>query len=215
MATLNGIAENIAYSFGEQFNETFKQSIKDSVVNYRALLIRQDLERNPMSYTDYLQSFCVALEQVSKSECSALDLPQRVLKSIQKVPKPVRLKNNGRANFKYVGSVERSATFVFATGHEIQYMQYLPFQDDIIYYTYRNEYLYILNNLKLCTILVEEIVADPREVDDCDYPDVFPDDIEFPIPEDMLSQIKQLIKKDYPQYLKDGEAVNIEKDDRP
>ena len=44
MATLNSIAENIAFSLGQQFNDTLMESIKDSIIDYRALLIRQDLD---------------------------------------------------------------------------------------------------------------------------------------------------------------------------
>jgi len=215
MATLNSISENIAFALGEQFNETLKQSIKDSIINYRALLIRQDLERNPLSYTDYLQSFCIELETVNKSECPQLSIKEEYLKSKQKIPKPLRIKNNGRSNFKFVGSVDRSISLTFETGHGMGYMPYLEFQNSTIYYTIINEYLYVLNNLKLCKLLIEEIIADPRNIDDCDSPSIFPDDIEFPIPEDMLVKLKQLIKKEYPQYIKDGQEVEINKDDRP
>jgi len=215
MPTLNSISENIAFTLGEQFNVTLKESIKDSIIDYRAMFIRQDLERNTMSYTDYLQSFCIELEKVNKSECSLVNVNEEVLKSKQKVPKPLRLKNNGRSNFKYVGSVTRSDILTFATAQELQYMEHLSFQDNVIYYTIINGYLYVLNNLKLCKLLIEAIIADPRQIENCDTPDIFPDDIEFPIPEDMLVSIKQTIIKSYPQYIKDGQTVNIAKDDRP
>jgi len=215
MATLNGIAENIAYALGEQFNDTLRQSIKDSIVDYRAMLIRQDLDNNPLSYTDYLQSFCIELETVNKSECDGLQVKESILKSKQKIPKPLRIKNNGRINFKFVGSVDRSISLTFATGYELQYLEYLAFQDNVIYYTIINGYLYVLNNLKLCKLLIEEVVADPRNIDDCDFPTVFPDDIDFPIPEDMLVKIKELIKRQYSTPVTDGEEVEIAKDDRP
>lgn len=214
MATLNSIAENIAFTLGEQFNDTLKQSIKDSIINYRAMFIRQDLDNNPLSYTDYLQSFCIEMSIVNKSECPEISVKGKVLKSKQVLPKPLRIKNNGRVNLKYVGSVDRSISFTFATAFEMNFMQHLPLQDDVIYYTVINQYLYILNNLKICKVLVEEVIADPRTIDDCDFPTTFPDDIDFPIPEDMLVKIKQLIKREYPQYIKDGEETEINKDDR-
>ena len=214
MATLNGISENIAYSLGQQFNTTLKQSIKDSVVEYRALLIRQDLENNPLSYTDYLQSFCVELEAVNRSECPELPTADTVLRSKTSVPKPLRLKNNGRVNFKFVGSVDRGRALTFATGQELQYIKDLPFQCGVVYYTILKDKLVILNNVKLKKVLIEEVVADPRNIEDCDFPDRFPDDIEFPIPEDFLPKIKQFIRKDYPQYIADGAEINIDKDGR-
>lgn len=214
MATLNSIAENIAFSLGEQFNDTLMESIKDSIIDYRALLIRQDLENNPLSYTDYLQSFCIELEEVDKSECPLIKTNKNVLRSKQAIPKPLRLKYNGRINFKFVGSVDRSISLTFATAHELQYVIDLPFQQNVIYYTMTNGKLIVLNNLKLCKLLIEEVIADPRKIDDCDYPETFKDDIEFPIPEDFLPKIKQFIRKDYPQYITDGAEINIEPDGR-
>ena len=51
MTTLNIIAEDITFSLGEQFNETLQESIKNSIVEQRALFIRQDIERNGISVT--------------------------------------------------------------------------------------------------------------------------------------------------------------------
>lgn len=212
MATLNSIAENIAFSLGQQFNDTLMESIKDSVIDYRAMLIRQDLENNPLSYTDYLQSFCMELEQVSKVDCFHTNYGGNVLRTKEEVPKPLRLKYNGRVNFKFVGSVDRSTAFTFETGQALKYVVDLPFQDEVIYYTIVNRKLIILNNLKLCKVLIEEVIADPRNINDCEQPDVFADDIEFPIPDDFLPKIKQFIKRDYPQYIADGAEVKINDD---
>ena len=214
MATLNSIAENIAFSLGQQFNETLKQSIKDSVIDYRALLIRQDLDNNPLSYTDYLQSFCIELEEVDKSECPGLALNCSVLRSKEIIPKPLRIKYNGRINFKYVGSIDRSKTLTFATGQELKYVLGLPFQESVIYYTMVNGKLIVLNNLNLCKLLIEEVIADPRLIQDCDHPDTFPDDIEFPIPEDFLVKVKQFIKQEYNQQITDGAEITIEPNGR-
>ena len=83
------------------------------------------------------------------------------------------------------------------------------------YYTVINNYLYVLNNLKLCKLLIETIAADPRDINDCDFPNTFADDIDFPVPEDMLAKIKELIKREYPTMINDGKEVEITKDDRP
>lgn len=213
MTTLNAIAENVAFIRREQFNNTLIESIKDSVVDYRAMLIRQDLQRNALSYTDYLQTVCVEFERVNKSECPELPVCDYVLKSKETVPRPVRLGNNGRINFKFVGSVDRRKSFTFATGNELRYLSSLPFQRNVIYYTYLNNRLYILNNLKVKRALIELVVADPREINDCTMPNVFPDDMPFPVPQDMLVKIKDLVRKEYPQVIADGSEINIEKDD--
>jgi hypothetical protein len=121
---------------------------------------------------------------------------------------------NGRVNFKFVGAVNRIVAFTFATPHEIKFMASLPFQKNVIYYTYLNNRIYILNNLKVKRALLEYIVADPRQVKDCEQPNVFPDDVEFPLPVDLLTTIKEMVKRQYSQPLKDGQEVNLERDDK-
>lgn len=214
MASLNSIAENIAYSLGQQFNNTLKESIKDSIVDHRAMLIRQDLENNPLSYTDYLTSFCMKLEEVNRSQCPDLPSNCTLLQTKEVLPKPLRIKNNGRVNLKFVGTADRKYTFTFETLQALQYMEYLPFQSNVVYYTIINNRVLILNRDVLCKVLIEEVVADPRKISDCDYPDRFPDDIEIDIPTDMLVTIKRLVRQGYPEYLTDGKEVNIEKDAR-
>lgn len=213
MASLNSIAEDIAFQLGDQFNNTLKESIKNKVIEYRALFIRQDLERNALSYSDYLDSFCVELEEVDASQCPEAITGNFVLKSKQKIPKPIRQKTNGRVNYKFVGSIDRRKTLTFATMQELEFLTHLAFQDSVIYYAIYDNYLYVLNNLKFCKLLIEGVIADPRDIDDCEFPDVFPDDLELTLPLDMVSAIKKSIERDY-RIITDGEEVNIAKDDK-
>lgn len=213
MASLNSIAEDIAFTLGEQFNETLQESIKNAIVEQRALYIRQDVERNGISLTDYMQSYVVELEKVDKSECPELSVGEYVLKTKQPIAKPLRLKNNGATNFKAVTTVTRNKILTYANINSLRYIRHLPLQDDVIYYSYNNNHLYVLNTLKPCKLLIESIVADPREIQDCNNPDLFPDDVDFPIGIDMLSSIKDFIRKTYaPQLIKD-EEIKTKKDD--
>ena len=208
MASLNNIAENIAFNQGEQFNDTLKQSIKDSIVEHRAMLLRQDLDNNPLSFMDYLQSFVVELKEVARAGGGF------ELRSIQPVPLPLRIKNNGRSNFKFVGSIDRSVSFTFEHVQAYKYMCHLPLQSDTIYYTYINGHLIVQGTLRPCKILVEGVLADPRLVKDCNFPHTFPDDLEFPIPVDMIVKLKTFIKREYLSNPTDGKEIQIEQDDR-
>lgn len=206
MASLNSIAENIAFSMGEQFNSTLKESIKNSIVEYRALFIKQDLQRNALSYTDYLQD--INIEFVVK------DYQGRPLTvSIQKVPVPLRQTTNGRINYNFVGSKDRRTIYTFATLQEFEYLRHLPLQKNIYYYTVINNEVWLLNNLKPCKLVVEQVVADPRDIDDCDS-ELLPDDLPFSIPLDMLTDIKKAIRRDFQLPAKDGQEITIDKDDR-
>lgn len=213
MVTLNGLAEVIAFKLREQYNDTLKESIKTDFIDYRSLFIRRDLERNPMSYLDFLQTVCVEMEEADSSYCVGLPSGCTVLKSKQVLAKPIRLKSNGRSNFTFVGTVDKGISFSFTTQHEMQYNCSLPLQSNTIYYGYMNGYLIIYNNPLICKVLLEYIPVDPRDIDDCDFPDVFPDDREFNLPSDMVAEIKNLIIREYQPPIENGEQVNIEKHD--
>lgn len=212
MVTLNQLAENIAFKLDEQFNDTLKQSIKIDILHWRSVFIRRDLERNPLSYNHYLQTICLELEEAPASDCPNVSLGCPVLKSKQKIARPMRLKNNGRTNFHFVGDALRIKAYQFSTRHELPYKTALALQDDAVYYGFRGSYLLIYNLHQACKVLLEYIVEDPREIEDCDTPDIFPDDREFPLSTDMAAEISDLIYNRHKPPIDDGEEINKEND---
>lgn len=225
---LNEIAENIAYKLGDQFNHTLRESIKHTLIYYRSKYLRDDLDRNFLSYTDYLQTVTLELEKVNilnefnASLCKSsgictpyIDIKKyKILKTKIPVPKTIRFKSFGRVNYKYVGNVLHSKPFYFTTFEELKYRKSLPYQNNNIYYTIKNEHLFILNNLEICDVLIEGAFANPIDAfKSCKY-GKFKDDNIFPIPEDMLVSISNnIVNKEY-KLIKDGEVINIQKDDR-
>lgn len=212
MTTLNNIAEDIAFSLGEQFNETLKESIKNDIIEQRAFLIEQDVERNGVNSFDYVQSYCIELERVNQSECPELSIGKYVLKSKQRIANPLKLKNNGASNFKSITSVNRSTILSYANLNSLKYHKMLPLQNNVTYYSFNNGYLYVLNNLKPCKLIVEGIVSDPREIKDCNFPDKFPDDVPFPIGKSMITRLKDFIRKTYSPSLIKDEEIKVNKD---
>lgn len=210
MNTLNSIAEGIAFKLGEQFNDTLKEDIKNDFINYRSTFIRRDLERNQMSYLEFLQPICVEMELADGSYCEGLHSGCIVLKSKKPIAKPVRLKTNGRTSFHFVGTVTKSKSFVFTTQQEMCYNSFLPLQNNTIYYGYMNGHLVVYNNPHECKVLMEYIVADPRDINDCNFPDTFSDDLEILLPQDMITDITRIIHDSYRNPIKNGEQVNID-----
>jgi hypothetical protein len=216
MITLRSLSENIAYKLGDQFNYTLRQSIIIDIIHWRAVLIRRDLERNPLSYNGFINSICVQLEEADKSYCSGLPSKCTVMKSKEKIARPLRLKSNGRTNFFFVGDVHKSTSYVFANQNEIVYNCHLEFQDEVIYYGFKNDYLVVYNNPLQCKVLLEYIVDDPRDIESCDYPDILAEDLEFNLSSDLASEISSIIYRERrPTVIKDGEEVQIENDSRP
>lgn len=242
MTTLNLIAENIAFKLGKQFDQTLLESIKDTVLNYRAKFIRDDLERNSLSEIHFSQVLTINFEEVNLMTEFHADLScisaicddvltqtkYKILKSTTKLPLPIRGKASGKSPFYYVGTIDGMKQFVYTTLNKYVYYKTLPYNHKTIYYTIINEYVYILNNLDACSVtnniidglgicnaMIKSVFEDPREAYSlCSDKSLFIDDRSFPISKDMLMQISNnILKGEYPLVPKDGQQVNIEPDD--
>ena len=99
MATLNEISATICDALGKPFDGMLKQRVKFSIKYYRAMLIRRDAERNPMSKHN-VQRMNVKLKKVDKADTCVVDIDCDVLRTEHKIPKPVRM--NSDSPFKYV-----------------------------------------------------------------------------------------------------------------
>lgn len=210
MTTLNEISEIIAHALGKQFDYVLRESIKYSVLWHREELLRRDLDRNGLSPFDYLQTFCFTLEDVDSGECN-LKSGNIIRKSINKIPRPVRMKSNGRSNFMFVGTGDKSKTFTFASLHELPYLTSLAFNSNTIYYTYKDEHIYILNNNRLCEGLTESVFSDPRGYGGTCGDKKFTDDSPLPISSDLLKTIRDgIINGDFPILNQDNKEINIE-----
>ncbi len=238
MASLNQIAENIAYKLGDQYNSTLQESIKETVLNYRAKFIRDDLDRNFLSDIHFSQAGTVQFDLVNLlTEFGAdysvitaicpdvLDQDKyQVLKSKTEVPVPVRVKSSGNSLYNFIGSTDGRKRFILTNLDKFYYYIHLPYNLHTIYYVVLNKHIYIINNLNECDInkslnvanvLIKGIFEDPSDFyNACKDNISFADDDSFPIGRDMLMQIENnILKGEYPLKPKDGEQVNIKPDD--
>lgn len=228
---LNAIAEDIAFKLGDQFNMTLRESIKQTLIYYRAKYIRDDFSRNNELATDYFQTLILSLEPVNKLEDLKIDLSctitdgicqtsiynqkYTILKSKTKLPKTVRLKGFNKSPYKYIGSIDRMLRFVFSEPVDLELKKHLPYRKgDTVYFFIADNYLYLLNNLNICNVLIEAVFTDPREVFKLCNNESFIDDNEFPIAEDLLvSIVDSIVNKTYPLVNLEEKVVNIQKDD--
>ena len=238
MTTLNKEAENIAYKLGDQFNQTLRESIKNTLINWRAKFLRDDIDRNYLSDIHFAQTITVQFEQVNlltefgaDFSCISAICPNvaeqdeyKILKSKKRIPLPIRTKTAHIAPYSFIGSVEGTKGFVFTTLDRFPYLVGMKYQNNTIYYTVINGYLYIINNLnlcdinatlKLCNVMIRGVFEDPREAYKvCSVTDGFTDDAIFPIGVDMLMQLHAgIISGEYRLEPKDGKQVNIKPDD--
>lgn len=205
--TLNEIIYSISHTLNKHDDHFFLEKIKEDVINYRALYLRRDLSRNLMS-TEFQQKLaCIELECVDISECCNLESGVSVLRSVRKIPKPLRAKST---MFHYVGSTDMGMSkntistmpYEETSSDMYQFTMHNQFTAKTTKYAYANEYLYIFNppslNLKYITVI--GTFADPREAAkfiNCDGDPCYTDDDEFPCPEDMLAMIQKDILNIY------------------
>jgi hypothetical protein len=240
MDSLNRIAENIAYQIGDQFNGTLKESIKDTLLVYRSKFLRDSSGRNFDDLPLFGQNLSIPMIRVDlykelgngaakkaleflNSNSPVID-KYEVLRSKEQVPKPIRHDMTHRELFNFVGSFEGSDMFYFTTLATFRYDYILPNRRNVIFYVYVNNHIYIINSLKDCDItnsldikelFINSIFDNPRlAYKACDDPTTAIDDRPFPISNDLLASIFNMVKKNefIPGYTKDGQVVNLKPD---
>lgn len=184
--TLNQGADRIAYALGEPTNYVLKENIKFSLIYYRALFIRRDIAANGQS-DEFLQSFNSPLIKVDKGDNCYYELGCDVLRTENKIPKPIRLKTD--VPFKFVGT-PTGKPFAYSEFEEVQYRCANKFTANEPVFAYINEYIYVYNASKLKFLRIQEILADPRKINLCATAETcYSDDDEFPMPEDFMADI--------------------------
>lgn len=230
MATLNELAEDIAFKLGDQYNHTLKESIKHTLVFYRSKFLRDDIDRNGTNVNSYYQTVVIDFEEVNifddleaNVKCLATmckdakdDDKYKVLKSTKQIPQFLRLKNNNLPPFRFLGSLTRLVRFKPATPETFEYIKDLTHRGHKIYYYFSNNFLYLFNTSEICQALIEGIFDDPREAFDLCKDGKFKDDNLFPISNDLLFYIVNgIIQGSYPLIIKEnGEQINLQENNR-
>lgn len=186
MATLNQIAERVAYQLGDPTNIMLRENVKFSFLTWRSTLIRRDIAANGMS-DGFLQRFTIPLIKVDKADNCNFNLDcVQILRSATTIPKPVRLKTD--SIFKFVGTVD-GKPMSQVEYEEVPYTCYNQYTSKALRFCYINDYLYIFNNTKLKFLMLQYIVEDPRQINNsCTTDSCYSDDKEFPAPLDLVNQ---------------------------
>jgi hypothetical protein len=192
MASLNEIAYSIADKLGKPLDFLFIQDIKFSIINYRALFIRQDYTKTGYYNPLFIQDLgCLETETTDSAECCTFESGCNVVRTVQELPDPIRLK--GIEDFVFVGGIDKRTRFGMILPEEEVYVEYSKYTKKLPRYSYLNKRIYLVNVPK-GVINVRGIFADPRQVarfSRCgeDSP-CYTDDSAFPCPEDMIVGIR-------------------------
>lgn len=188
MASLNEIAYSYAESVGKSDDIALVRRIKFSIKYYRALFIRQDFEKNPLS-RDLLQRYVDTLIKVDEADSDCVIVGCEILRTKNKIPKPVRLKGS---LFYRIGAVPlNEPAWKEVDLGELKYQRYNKFTSKAVFWYYINDYIYVITDKKFKYISITGVGLDPQKwYDKClSSANCVSDDDEFPIPSDYLARI--------------------------
>jgi len=194
--TLNEIAYNLLNLVrggkSHQEESISLDQIKFNIKHYRAMFIRRDFAKNGFTSRHIEQDLgCLELKKVDPTRCCKLPSSCSVYRTINPIPKTVR--HNFKESITHVGDITGTGTIPIVHSNVVKFLPYDKYTNKNYKAYMIEDYLYIYNAEGLRYINVRGVFEDPQEVEkfkDCDGTDCYSDDnIEFPIPMDMLQLI--------------------------
>jgi hypothetical protein len=192
MATYNEISQSLANSVRQGSNYGLKEQLKVSFRNRASKRIREDIERNGVQF-GYSIRYKEALEVVDKIDDCEVVIDCKILRTVNKVTKPVRIK--GDSYFLFIGDANgTSYSFErFSNWNDSEHYRYIS---KTIKYEYVNDRIYLKNNIKLKYVFIEGFYLSESVLNKCSATDgCYDDDTAIPIPDDMIESIKEEIRK--------------------
>ena len=208
MASIAMLVSEIAHSLKQPNNQALRENIKSAIIHIRAELIRHSYEQH--GYVDKVitQRFRVSLKDVADGD---IELPDEldihdvgvVKRTLQKVPKPIRLTNN--LPFDRVSSVgwKTNREFPYIKETSARFRGLVPGLSGMPCYDYINGYIYIFpqncEHFNLQQIVIESAFEHPTPIQidngEVNAMDALMDENEWLLPEDMVGQIKDIVYK--------------------
>ena len=193
--TLNEIAYNLLNLVrggrSNQDEHISLEQIKFNIRHYRAMFIRRDYAKNGFNSRHVEQDLgCVYLKPVDASKCCYLPTTCSVYRSKKTIPKTIRY--NFEEAISYVGDVHGTATIPLINPNTVKWLPYDKYTKDKLKAYMIGDYMYIYNAEGLEAVNIRGVFEDPRDVarfDSCSSGGCYSDDIEYPIPLDMLNLI--------------------------
>ena len=208
MASISQLVSEFAHTLGEPNNQGLREHIKLIVAQTRNEVIRRSFENH--GYVDRVltQRYKVSLTEINDGE---IELPEgydesditKIKRTLQQVPRPVRLTNN--LPFDRVSSVgfKTNREFPFIKETSARFRSAVPGLCATPCYDYINGFIYLFpadnNILQFNKIVIESAFEHPTmiEIDNGLVSDeqIFDESNEWLLSEDMTGQIKEIILK--------------------
>lgn len=206
MASIAMLVSEFAHSLKQPNNKALRENIKTLIVHTRNEIIRRSYENHGYIDKGLTQRFKVSLSEFLDGEIelpSSYDYHDKIKRTVQKVPRPVRLTNN--LPFDRVSSIgfKTNREFPFIKETTARFRNSVPGLCNMPCYDYINGYIYIFpaNNksFDLNQICIESVFEQPNEIEllnnEADPMKILMDENEWLLSEDMIGQIKEIIYK--------------------
>ena len=208
MASLAQLVSEFAHTLGEPNNKGLREHIKLVVCQTRNEVIRRSFENH--GYVDKVltQRYKVSLTEINDGE---IELPEgfdesditKIKRTLQQVPRPVRLTNN--LPFDRVSTVgfKTNREFPFIKETSARFRSAVPGLCAMPCYDYINGFIYLFpadnKPIMINKIVIESAFEHPTmiEIDNGLISDeqIFDESNEWLLSEDMIGQIKEIILK--------------------
>ena len=208
MASIAQLVSEMAHAVRQPNNKVLRENLKLLIIQTRNEVIRRSYENH--GYVDKIltQRFKVSLTTVNDGD---IELPEeyddyditKIKRTLQRVPRPVRLTNN--LPFDRVSSVgfKTNREFPYIKETSARFRSAVPGLCGMPCYDYINEYIYIFpvdnKPFELDKIVIESAFEHPNKIsliNGTETPDsIWLDENEYLLSEDMIGQIKEIIYK--------------------
>lgn len=211
MASINQVVSEICHTLGHPNNHSLRENVRNSVCHIRNEIIRQSYTNH--NYIDKGLKYRVKVSLIDVPD-GDLELPfdidteliTYIKRTEQKVPRPVRLTNNLPFHRISTSGYKNNIVIPVVSESTFRFMGNLPGMNGTCGYDYINDYIYIfpskcnkLSNLN--NIVIETVFESPQKVVeinediDTEFYELYGDDCEWAISEDMIGMIKNIIYK--------------------
>lgn len=208
MASIAQLVSEFAHTLGEPNNKGLREHIKLIVAQTRNEVIRRSFENHGYVDRVLVQRYKVSLTEVNDGE---IKLPEgydesditKIKRTLQQVPRPVRLTNN--LPFDRVSTVgyKTNREFPFIKETSARFRSAVPGLCATPCYDYINGFIYLFpadnKPIMLNKIVIESAFEHPTtvEIDNglVDAMDLLDESNEWLLSEDMIGQIKEIILK--------------------
>lgn len=208
MASIAQLVSEFAHTLGEPNNQGLREHIKLIVAQTRNEVIRRSFENHGYVDRVLVQRYRVSLTDVNDGD---FKLPEgyddyditKIKRTLQQVPRPVRLTNN--LPFDRVSSVgfKTNREFPFIKETSARFRSAVPGLCAMPCYDYINGFIYLFpadnKPITINKIVIESAFEHPTtiEIDNglVDAMDLLDESNEWLLSEDMIGQIKEIILK--------------------